>query len=95
MILLDMAASHHAASPTDNAHVKVFHKTLAFFCTLVEKVCVFSSMDNFPQLSNIIEQENDFLFDGEEFPIGNCRHKANKCFGQLKLWYNNYNQPYI
>ena len=75
--------------------MEVFHKTLAFFCALIEKGCAFSSVDDFPQSSNIIEQENDPPLDGEEFPTGNRRRKANKCSGRLELRYNKYNQPYI
>ena len=51
----------HTASylPTDNAHMEVFHKTLGFYCTLVEKGCVFSSVANFPDSGDMVKQENN------------------------------------
>ncbi|KAF8545872.1 hypothetical protein OG21DRAFT_1528201, partial [Imleria badia] len=79
----------------NNAHMEVFHKTLAFFCALSKKGCAFSSANDFPESSDTIEQENDPLLVAEELPMNNCRHKAHKCHGQLKLRYDNYNQLYI
>lgn len=91
-----MAASHAAASlPMDNAHTEVFHKTLAFFCALSEKGCAFSSVDDFPESSDTVEQENNPPLNVEELPTNNRRHKAHKCHGQLELRYDDYNQPYI
>ena len=91
-----MAAFHATASmSTDDAHVEVFHKTLAFFCTLSEKGCAFSSADNFPELSDTIEQENNPPLVAEELPMNSHRRKAHKCHSELELWYDNYNQPYI
>lgn len=93
-----MTASRSAvSSPADDAHVEVFHKTLAFFCALTEKGCAFSSAVDFPESSDTVEQENEPLAhaDAEELPMNPRRRKARKCRGQLELRHDNYNQPYI
>ena len=91
-----MAASHSAPSlPVDSAHVEVFHKTLAFFCALIEKGCAFSSVDDFLGSGNAIEQQNIPPLNAEELPMNTRRRKANKCYGQLELRLDDYNQPYI
>ena len=97
---LDMAISHATSySPTDNAHVEVFHKTLGFYCALVEKGCAFSLVADFPDSSDTIEQENNPPGDAEgvddELPRSNCKRKARMCIGELELKHDDYNQPYI
>lgn len=47
-ILPNMAASYTASClPTDDVHMEVFHKTLAFYCALVVKGCAFASSIDF------------------------------------------------
>ena len=95
-MLLDMAISHATSySPTDNAHVEVFHKTLAF----IEKGCAFSSVTDFPDSSDTIKQENNPPGDAEgvddELPRSNHKRKAHMCIGELELKHDDYNQLYI
>ena len=94
--MLDAMASHATTSSlTDDAHMEVFNKTLAFYCALVEKGCAFSSTVDFPESSDTIKQENDPPLDVEELPTNPRWRKAYKCNGRLELQYDNYNQLYI
>ena len=98
-----MAISPHTAtphvaslSPTDDAHVEVFQKTLAFYCALVVKGCAFSSAVDFPDLSDMIEQENNPQVDADDdSPKDSRKRKIPNCYSTLKLRYDSYNQPYI
>ncbi|KAG9309526.1 hypothetical protein JVU11DRAFT_10503 [Chiua virens] len=95
-VLLHTTALHAAASsPTDNAHVEVFHKTLGFYCALIKKGCAFSSADDFPDSSDTVKQEN-------KSPLALCtkelsmrKRRTPKCNSRLELLYDGYNQPYI
>lgn len=87
------AATH---TPIDNAHAEVFNKTLGFFCALIEKGCSFSSVVDFPESSDTIQQEND-VADAEiiDDSLRSRKHKSRKCHGRLELRHDGYNQPYI
>lgn len=98
-----MAISPHTAiphvsshSPTDDAHVEVFQKTLAFYCALVAKGCAFSSAIDLPDSSDMIEQENNPPVDADgESLRDNRKRKVPNCYGAPELKYDSYNQPYI
>ena len=95
MATLPHTATSHVASlsPTDDAHVEVFQKTLAFYCALIAKGCVFSSAVDFPDSSDTIEQENNPPLDADDESLK--KRKVPNCYGSLELKYDSYNQPYI
>ena len=90
------AAALLALRPT-TAEEEVFLKTLAFFCTLVEKGCAFDACDDAVDFMGI--QCNDFTDSDEESDTErNCRrqrHATKKCQGKMIIRYDKYNRPFV
>ncbi|KAF8835761.1 hypothetical protein BDN67DRAFT_984400 [Paxillus ammoniavirescens] len=89
-----------AHTPQDDAHHKVFLKTIGFYCALVDKGCTFSSTTDFPDSSDTIQQENNTLDNAENDNIDHTRSSCHKrkvprCHRRLVLKFNNFHQPYI